>query len=318
MLKAFVALIGVLLLTAVPAGAAPKPTIKQLKRELSDLQKESDKVIKDYYEGRIAQQKADKASKSASDKLKAATEVFDREAVALRTLAVADYMGGGGDQLARLMGNTTPEAYLSQMALSQHLVDGQNLRLRGFAAVRDGYQKAQAEASAKAEELDTLVADLGERKKKAEKLIDKIKDKIDQLYHAPGVKRSDGTWVPQLPGGEDNITPRMRLVKDLIKERFGDDYGIGCYRSIQDGGEHPLGRACDFMLSRGGSMPTAAEVARGYAIANWVIKNAKRLGIMYVIYRQRIWHVQRGYWRTMTNRGGVTANHFDHPHVSVY
>ncbi|MFC7586838.1 hypothetical protein ACFQYP_26215 [Nonomuraea antimicrobica] len=49
-----------------------------------------------------------------------------------------------------------------------------------------------------------------------------------------------------------------------------------------------------------------------------MVKNAKRLGIMYVIYRQRIWHVRTGAWRTMSDRGGTTANHYDHPHVSVY
>lgn len=315
------ALIGALLLvvqTSTAGLAAPKPTIKQLKKELSDLQKQSDTLIKDYYNRRIELLKADKTAKAAAEKLKGAQEVYDREAVALREMAVAQYTGGGTNLFATLASSGDPGALLNRLALAQHLVESQNARLSGFAAVRDGFQQAEAEAAARAKELAALVADLGTRKKQAEKLIDKIRNKIDQLYHAPGVRRSDGTWVPQLPDGPDNITPRMRLVRDLVKERFGDDFGIGCYRTIQDGGEHPLGRACDFMLSRGGSMPSAAEIARGYAIANWAIKNAKRLGIMYIIYRQRIWHVKRGYWRTMSNRGGVTANHFDHPHISVY
>ena len=64
--------------------------------------------------------------------------------------------------------------------------------------------------------------------------------------------------------------------------------------------------------------PTPAEIERGHEIAAWVIKNAKRLGIMYVIYRQRIWNSRTGHWRLMSNRGGTTANHFDHPHISVY
>ncbi|MFG1705714.1 coiled-coil domain-containing protein [Nonomuraea sp. M3C6] len=304
--------------SATAAEAEPKPTVKQLKKELAELQKESDKLITDYYNSRIAQQKAEKAEKSAREKLAAAQEVYDRESTELRAMAVAQYTGGEPNQLAMLTGRQDPSALLSGMALTQHLVAVQDARLRGYAQVRNAHQQAKDESAARAKELAETAGDLEGRKKKAEKQIERIKDKIDQLYQAPGVRRSDGTWVPQLPEGADNITPRMRLVKMLIQERFGVPYGIGCYRAIQDGGEHPLGRACDFMLSRGGALPAGAELERGEEIANWAIKNARRLGIMYIIYRQRIWHVGTGAWRTMSDRGGTTANHYDHPHISVY
>ncbi|NRQ40324.1 hypothetical protein HII36_52160 [Nonomuraea sp. NN258] len=299
------------------ATADPKPTVKQLKKELAAMQKESDKLIADYYSSRIAQQKAERAEKAAKEKLAAAQEVFDRESTELRAMAVAQYKGGEPNQVAAITAAADPAALLRRMALSGHLVKLQESRLSGYAQVRDTHQQAMDEAAARATELAATVKELDKRKKKAEKLIEKIKDRIDLLYKAPGL-RPDGTFVPQLPSGPDNITSRMRLVKSLIGERFDVPYGIGCYRAIQDGGEHPLGRACDFMLSRGGAMPTAAEIERGWEISNWAIKNAKRLGIMYVIYRQRIWHVRTGAWRTMTDRGGTTANHYDHPHISVY
>ncbi|TMR21823.1 hypothetical protein ETD85_50395 [Nonomuraea zeae] len=305
-------------LSATAAPAAPKPTVKQLKKELAELQKESDKLITDYYNSRIAQQKAEKAEKAAREKLAAAQEVYDRNSGELRAMAIAEYTGGEPNRIALVTGNEDPTALLSRLALVQHLVDLQDARLRGYAQVRDAHQQAKDEAAARAKELAETVGDLEKGKKKAERQIERIKDKIDQLYQAPGVRRSDGTWVPQLPEGSDNITPRMRLVKQLIKDRFEVPFGIGCYRAIQDGGEHPLGRACDFMLSRGGALPSGAELKRGEEIANWAIKNAKRLGIMYIIYRQRIWHAGTGAWRTMSDRGGTTANHYDHPHISVY
>jgi hypothetical protein len=39
-----------------------------------------------------------------------------------------------------------------------------------------------------------------------------------------------------------------------------------------------------------------------------------------VIYAQKIWSVKRGGegWRGMSDRGSVTANHYDHVHVSTY
>lgn len=135
-----------------------------------------------------------------------------------------------------------------------------------------------------------------------------------------------GNWKPgsACPGGgamvAGNITRRMACVRDQIKTQFGVPRGIGCYRKeggIPGGGEHPLGRACDFMISSGA--PDSGEVKLGYDIANWAKANAERLGIDYIIYRQHIWNPTRAAegWRQMEDRGGLTANHFDHVHISV-
>ncbi|QKG22917.1 hypothetical protein ACTIVE_4558 [Actinomadura verrucosospora] len=117
-----------------------------------------------------------------------------------------------------------------------------------------------------------------------------------------------------------HITKRMACVRDQIKTKFKVPRGIGCYRAdggIAGGGEHPLGRACDFMISSGA--PRSDEVQLGYSIANWAKANAARLGIDYIIYRQHIWNPSRARegWRQMPDRGGLTANHYDHVHISV-
>ena len=58
----------------------------------------------------------------------------------------------------------------------------------------------------------------------------------------------------------------------------------------------------------------------GWDIANWTRANASTLGVSEVIYSQKIWTVQRSSegWRSMSDRGSATANHYDHVHVSVY
>jgi hypothetical protein len=125
---------------------------------------------------------------------------------------------------------------------------------------------------------------------------------------------------PQSPIiGADHLTPRMIQVRDEIDRRFGPFPAIGCYRPGNDG-EHPLGRACDFMLSSGGVMPSGPWVQRGYDLAAWAQANASRLGIMYIIYRQRIWDIRMASsgWVPMQDRGSITANHFDHVHISVF
>lgn len=68
--------------------------------------------------------------------------------------------------------------------------------------------------------------------------------------------------------------------------------------------DHPSGKALDFMTDR----------TTGDALADCALQNMDALGVSYVIWEQRINHGNG--WETMEDRGGVTANHFDHVHVS--
>jgi hypothetical protein len=68
--------------------------------------------------------------------------------------------------------------------------------------------------------------------------------------------------------------------------------------------DHPTGLAVDFMVDR----------ATGDRLAACALQNRGALGISYVIWRQRI-NFGTG-WQPMEDRGGITANHFDHVHVS--
>ena len=76
--------------------------------------------------------------------------------------------------------------------------------------------------------------------------------------------------------------------------------------------DHESGRAVDFMLP---NYRTGPGNDLGWALAAWAIKQP---GISYVIFDQRIYNPSvSGGWRLMPDRGGDTANHRDHVHVSV-
>lgn len=81
--------------------------------------------------------------------------------------------------------------------------------------------------------------------------------------------------------------------------------------------DHPSGRALDLMIP---NYRSAAGVALGNEVAAWARANAKELGIQYIIWNQRIWNIQRDQegWRYMAPRGGDSANHKDHLHITVY
>ena len=76
--------------------------------------------------------------------------------------------------------------------------------------------------------------------------------------------------------------------------------------------DHPSGRAVDLMMPNG-----AADVALGDQVAAYLQQNADALNIEYLIWRQRIWINGDSGWTWMSDRGGTTANHYDHVHVTV-
>ncbi|WP_245667999.1 hypothetical protein [Actinomadura macra] len=129
--------------------------------------------------------------------------------------------------------------------------------------------------------------------------------------------RPDGAQGIRSPITGNTMTPTMRTVLLEINGMFGPFPAIGCHRSDADAQDHGEGRACDFMEGTGGLMPSAGAQRHGDQVAQYTITNARRLGISYVIWKQHIWNVRGGGWRPMADRGGITANHYDHVHISV-
>lgn len=75
--------------------------------------------------------------------------------------------------------------------------------------------------------------------------------------------------------------------------------------------DHPNGRAIDIMIPS-----YKANRALGDDVAAYFIEHGRRLNVSYIIWRQRSYTLARGSWRKMADRGGDTANHMDHVHVS--
>jgi hypothetical protein len=214
-------------------------------------------------------------------------------------IAAASYMGGIQDPTLALLGGGDTQRVLREADTLEYLGQQRSAREQALSRLITAEQRAVQATEAKIADLRRLVTALTGQRRQVAALI--------------------ARFQPQSPVIGDNITPRMSAVKDEVDRRFGPFVTIGCYRPGSDG-EHPLGRACDFMLSTGGVLPTAAKVQLGYQVAAWAQANASRLGIMYIIYRQRIWDIRMGSsgWVPMPDRGSITANHFDHVHISVF
>lgn len=105
---------------------------------------------------------------------------------------------------------------------------------------------------------------------------------------------------------EKGLQPDTVKVYRAVCDRFPD---ILRYGGIAGRGEHATGHSLDIMV-RG---------PRGDDIAAFLMENRAKLGIEYLIWQQRIWRpATSAGWRGMSSRGGDTANHMDHVHVTTY
>lgn len=106
------------------------------------------------------------------------------------------------------------------------------------------------------------------------------------------------------------VKPWVKATANEIGNRYNVDtiYGVGA-REIANS-DHPKGLALDFMVG--------SDTQKGDQIATELQQNWQAHNVQYIIWRQRIWNESRASegWRAMPDRGSITANHFDHVHVS--
>lgn len=105
------------------------------------------------------------------------------------------------------------------------------------------------------------------------------------------------------------VKPQLTALVAELAPKFGVT-SVGGYRaSARDPNGHPAGLAADFMVT----------TDQGNRLASYARRNASRLKVDYIIWRQRIWSVGRSVegWRAMEDRGDPTQNHMDHVHINV-
>jgi hypothetical protein len=287
-------LVGLFSVFAMPAAEAkpsPQAQLNKLTKQAADLQKAYRGEIEGLKDTRSAAQKAgDRVKKLRSDLVAAEGQIaqFYRNS----------YMSGTVDGPRMFSYTGDPATILGQAATVTYLAEEKNQRLNKISTLIKESRAAKKEADGK-------IVDL---KKEIKRLEDKKRD-VEQLLKRFGF---------QTPDAGSGLTGRMVSIRNVIMQSFPMPFGVGCLRP-GDPGEHGKGRACDFMMSTGGRMPDAGSAARGDALAQWCIENGRQVGIMYIIWKQRYYDIRTGAgWRQMSDRGGVTANHYDHVHVSVF
>ena len=187
----------------------------------------------------------------------------------------------------------------------------------------DAKLKQEAEAKAKA-------VKEAEAKKAAElKAKQEAEAKAKAAKEAEAKKAAEAKQTTTVAGGlpevtaaeladpaMNGLTPHTKKMKVALAKKFGIT-SFSLFRAGDDDGTghgHNSGMAVDFMVY--------SDSAKGDQLAEYLTKHMDELGIYYIIWKQRFYMTQQNIygpantWNIMPNRGGVTANHYDHVHVS--
>jgi hypothetical protein len=199
-----------------------------------------------------------------------------------------------------------------------------------------GYQQAVAEAEQAKKDIELAIL---QQKQQVEIRAKKKKQAENALAAAGGgsassgflsansplakaaPRNSDGSWPRESCNVNDPttggcITPR--LLHAYNESRLAGFKRYGSCFSVRSSGEHPKGRACDFAAQANGfgGAASGGDKMYGNRLAAYFVKNAGRLGVMYVIWYRQIWMPGTG-WRHYSGKGGPSGEHTNHVHLSM-
>lgn len=191
-------------------------------------------------------------------------------------------------------------------------------------------KEAEAKKVAETKVADEKLKQEAEAKKAAElKAKEEAEAKAKAAKEAETKKAAEAKQVTTVAGGlpevtaaeladpaMNGLTPHTKKMKVALAKKFGIT-SFSLFREGDDDGTgygHNSGMAVDFMVP--------VNSAQGDQLAEYLTKHMDELGVYYIIWKQRFYMPQQNIygpantWNIMPNRGGVTANHYDHVHVS--
>jgi hypothetical protein len=275
-----------------------------------------------------------KASKKRQAQLQATVKQSEADAKALASsvgeIANRSYRLGRTSTATLLLNSTSPDSFLERIQQIDMLaqLDGQIL-----AQYQQDLARAKAAKIAVDREIveqQKQVAALTKKKKEAELALGSVGGggaaggfiNVNSPLAKPAPRNSDGSWPKESctvddPTTSGCITPRLLHAYQEARAA-GFKHYTSCF-SERSSGEHPKGRACDFSANKSGFQNVAAsgsDKTYGNNLAAFFVKNADRLGVMYVIWYRQIWMPGNG-WKAYSASGGPSVVHTNHVHLSM-
>jgi hypothetical protein len=318
-------------LTPGTAGAAPKPApTPGAEGGTPILRDVIERTSRAYVEARNAARESSKKQLALRVELQRQETLKTSLTPQVAEIARQAYRTGRVGPVLTLLNAGDSEDFLARATLLDQMATLDSQRL---AALNDAIEKAaQAKTlmDIEVKKQKAHEANMAKEKAETEKALALAGGKSTGGYVAetsPVARQSpkgpNGSWPSQSCNQEDPttggcITPRMYFA---LKEtqRLGFERFVSCYRS---GGpyEHPKGRACDFSAFRsgyGGGAASGSDRRYGNDLAAFFVRNADKLGVLYVIWYRQIWLPATG-WKSYSGAyGDPSSDHSNHVHLSV-
>jgi peptidoglycan DL-endopeptidase CwlO len=306
---------------AQPAGAAPNTDDEG---GTATLREQLETASKGYI---VAQDTLAK-SKKEQQQLQTQLVQFEQDLVVkqqvLGELANVAYQRGRLGPISAMLNASTPEGFMDRASALDTLAESEDKKLRDLIDARDNATRTKLAIDNQVKEQQKQVQVMAARKKQAENALANSGGGSDSdgpsgsgaATASQGPSGSGGCSVKDPTGTGGCVTPRLL---HAYKETKGAGFSryVYCWRS-GGSGEHPKGRACDWSSAASGFGKVATGGDRDYGdrLANFYIKNASALGVLYVIWFRRIWLPSSG-WKSYSGSGSPSAEHTDHVHLSV-
>jgi hypothetical protein len=255
-------------------------------------------------------------------------------------ISVAAYQRGGTlRSVESVLDSPTPGVFADRVSMlelvarrqGEHLKQLSDLRaeLNATKAAADaevGLQQTQLTVMAKQKaDVEAALADAEIRE--AQRGLDVAKTtsaKAPKVNAEPAPRQPDGSWTVETcsvpdPTTTGCLTPRTLHALQQV-QKAGFKHFVSCWRPPGEPFEHPKGRACDFAADpKGfGGIAEGASLDYGTALATWLVRNAERLGVMYVIWFHQIWTPAAGWHVYSSGKGDPSSDHTNHVHMSIY
>jgi hypothetical protein len=312
---------------AAPALAAPGDTTSTADDGDDNplLNEVLDSTGRRYLTAKAAVDKSTKTQLDLALDVKAAESKRDELLPQVGAVAAQQYRTGGISTASFLLNSTSTDGFLKRAISLEEINALNDGKLRELDQAINEVSTAKARLDQEVAAQKQSLASMAKQKQAAEQALALVGGKsltggfvvAKSPEAAPAPRNSDGGFSAEScsvndPTTDGCITPRTYHMFLEVK-KAGFNRFVGCHRN---GGpfEHPKGRACDWSLQKSGfSVAHNADMKNyGNDLMAFLVRNADRLGILYVIWYAQIWFPATG-WKSYHG----PSNHKDHVHVSM-
>ncbi|GID96139.1 coiled-coil domain-containing protein [Amorphoplanes digitatis] len=240
------------------------------------------------------------------------------------------YRQGRFNTMTLLINSTSPDAFMERALRLDQMAQVDGKALTGYQDAVATTEQAKNAIDLEIKEQKKQVTVMAKKKEQAEQALASVGGgavaggfiNANSPLAKAAPRNSDGSWPKESctindPTTSGCITPR--LLNSYQQSRAANFKRYTSCFSERSSGEHPKGRACDFSAAAGGFENVNAsggDRTYGNSLAAYFVKNASRLGVLYVIWFRQIWSPGTG-WRAYSGSGGPSATHTNHVHLSV-